>query len=196
MTDEIASFFNALLLALGGSTDNFSVGFALGIKNTQMSMKFNLFISTVNAIGAYFAGLFGYYAKEMLSGSDESIGQYVSLIAGIAFYYLALSELFSDGSGTSSKSGGRVHLKDAIDVAIPMTLNNLASGIAGGSVGIPPRMSFILAFICSFLLMDTGHRIAKKCRIEWIVQKASVISFIIFGFLGTFQILNYLGIYS
>ncbi len=191
----IPDFANALLLALGSSTDNFTVGLALGIKNKHVSMKFNLIISFANAIGAYVAALVGYLAMEVLSTNVEVVSQYASLFAGLAFYYLAIREVSGNSNDESqqvSMSARSNTFKEIIGVAIPMSLNNLASGIAGGAVGISPSSSFVMAFVCSYGMMDAGYRIAKFCSFQWIARYSNFITFFIFGLLGYYQILDYL----
>lgn len=195
---EIAPIINALLLALGSSTDNFSVGFALGTKeknSPHVSFQFNLIISLANAIGAYVAGIVGFYTIEILSTNVEIMRQYAYLFAALAFYYLALCEILqNDQSDHNSLLQGEKKLRQVIDIAIPMSLNNFASGIAGGTVGISPSSSFAMAFLCSFLMMDIGFRISKRCEVSWIASKSRITSFLIFVFLGNIQILDYFGI--
>jgi putative Mn2+ efflux pump MntP len=193
------------LLAVGSSTDNFVVGFAIGIKNEgdRLPVSFNLFISLANAIGAFLAGVMGNFTIEQLSMDDESTRQFSSMVAGIAFYYLALNEFLQankiedeNDSAQSRKDlqRGKSPIRAALQLALPMTLNNLAGGIAGGAVGISPTISFIMAFICSFAMMLAGFEISKRFSNRWIEQHANVLSFVIFGFLANFQILDYLGI--
>lgn len=70
--------------------------------------------------------------------------QLASVLAGIAFYYLSYVEFSSTGIFLQNNDGGAEipvtndygsSMKDAIQLAIPMTLNNLAGGIAGGTAG-------------------------------------------------------------
>ena len=46
-------------------------------------------------------------------------------------------------------------------LAIPMTLNNLAGGIAGGVVGIGPTLAGGSAFVASFVMMAVGYVLGK-----------------------------------
>ena len=135
--------------------------------------------------------------------ATESTRQFSSMVAGIAFYYLALNEFLQankiedeNDSAQSRKDlqRGKSPIRAALQLALPMTLNNLAGGIAGGAVGISPTISFIMAFICSFAMMLAGFEISKRFSNRWIEQHANVLSFVIFGFLANFQILDYLGI--
>ena len=50
----------------------------------------------------------------------------------------------------------------AVQFAVPMTLNNLAGGIAGGVVGISPWLSGTSAFCASFAMMATGFFVGQR----------------------------------
>lgn len=205
ITGLLANNYYPFLLAIGSSTDNFVVGFAIGIKNEgdRLPVSFNLFISLANAIGAFLAGVMGNFTIEQLSMDDESTRQFSSMVAGIAFYYLAFNEFLQaykieeDNDSAQSRKDvqrGKSPIRAALQLALPMTLNNLAGGIAGGAVGISPTISFTMAFICSFGMMLTGFEISRRFRIKWIEQHANVFAATIFGFLANYQILDYLGI--
>lgn len=45
-----------------------------------------------------------------------------------------------------------------LKLAIPMTLNNLAGGVAGGAAGLTPQMSAFYALLASFFTMLVGYR--------------------------------------
>ena len=50
----------------------------------------------------------------------------------------------------------------AVQLAVPMTLNNLAGGIAGGVVGISPWLLGTSAFCASFAMMATGFFVGQR----------------------------------
>ena len=51
--------------------------------------------------------------------------------------------------------------RDALRIAIPMTLNNIAGGAAGGAVGIGALTAGVAALFASFCMMKLGHVIGK-----------------------------------
>jgi len=262
-----SNFLYALLLAIGSSTDNFTVGFTLGIKSNnnnnnpvnegfaanenqrtfssdtddhdrnanaststnvvikreRLGWSFNLCVSLANAIGAGMAGSLGHvavdhfliigstrtsssYSSSSSSSEAAAAGAYAALFAGMAFYYLSATEFYAsisnyinreisssdndtdtDGSKNNNKS-----VKDALALAVPMTLNNIAGGVAGGASGISPQLSFILAFACSFIMMDLGYIFGGSFQIRWVEEHAGTIAGIIFGFLGNLQVIDYI----
>ena len=58
------------------------------------------------------------------------------------------------------------NFKSALKLAIPMTLNNLAGGVASGTVGVSAEYSCIMAFLCSFGMMEFGFRVASRAKLN------------------------------
>mmetsp|Transcript_84175 Transcript_84175/g.170663 ORF Transcript_84175/g.170663 Transcript_84175/m.170663 type:complete len:232 (+) Transcript_84175:112-807(+) len=174
-------FLEAFLLALASSTDNFMVGLSVGISNRSLSFGVNALISVCNATGALLAGFGG-------AVLGQNLPPYVSpLLSGIAFGGLALREFFDFWQTARRKRG--LHRKEkethqpneskedasiiitgseknldmirAMHLAIPMTLNNLAGGVAGGAIGVSPLRAGLYGLIASFLTMALGHWIGR-----------------------------------
>ena len=123
----------AFILACGSSTDNFAVGFASGISKRQLKISANCIISFLNAIGAYLSAAGGHMLGELAP-------TVAILFATVIFAYLAVDELLSWRNGdkesttTMKQSGG--------SLGIPMTLNNLAGGVAGGAAGVDANTAY------------------------------------------------------
>ena len=239
-----------VLIAIGSSTDNFTVGVTIGLKmknsaittdenksknamkigvdsleddqKTMAWFQFNAIIAVYNAIGAWTAGKGGLYALNQLSHyfSNNSIGEesnyyneesnIASLLAAVAFcllameefksYYLSGSTMDGDMNVKSPKkkhsSASILTMKHAIELAIPMSLNNLAGGVAGGSIGVSAEYSFIIAFVFSYLMMDAGYRLARNTTIGQDMGilrgvDCSLVSGLIFSILASSQVLDY-----
>lgn len=73
------------------------------------------------------------------------------LFASLAFAYLGYQELQSRTKGEQRKQ------QLSPSVALPMTLNNLAGGVAGGAVGIQANVAFLYALLASLVAMSCGH---------------------------------------
>ena len=160
----MAVIFDAFLLALASSTDNFMVGLSVGISNQRLSFGANTLISTCNAAGAYLASFGGSALGQSLPPNLPP------LLSAIAFGGLALREFWEFWQTVRSKrrlllknkenynseenadkrsdnyevedaasavgvninsTGKNLNTSRAIHLAIPMTLNNLAGGVAG-----------------------------------------------------------------
>lgn len=147
-------FLDAFLLALASSTDNFMVGLSVGISKQSLSFAANALISVCNASGAWLASFGG-------GALGKSLPPHLPpLLSAIAFGVLALKEFWDfwqtvqrkknllllkkkEGQSiweesveeTTTRSGNEnsLNMSRAIHLAIPMTLNNLAGGVAGKS---------------------------------------------------------------
>ena len=142
-------FLDAFLLALASSTDNFMVGLSVGISNQSLSMGANALISVCNATGAWLASFGG-------DALGHSLPPHLPpLLSALAFGALALKEFWEFGEGlrrkkkvlqnkkdeeimdaNSTSSGKNLNISRAFHLAIPMTLNNLAGGVAGEFIEI------------------------------------------------------------
>ena len=172
---------SAFLLATASSTDNFAVGLSAGLAKQQLSSRTNGIISVCNASGAYFASsMFG--ASSHVSAS--SFGWALPLLASFAFFYLAYNERHAAAEEmdcdhvikkkkvkNESRHTQRNHHAGTSDnssttvspiMAIPMTLNNLVGGVAGGVVGIPPNIAAMCALVASYVTMAMGHWVGVR----------------------------------
>jgi len=166
-----------LFLSIGSSTDNFTVGASLGLSAKPLSFHVNLIISIANASGAYVSCVGGHFLERYLFQGVAPI------LSGIAFLYLAYDEYKScsislldylrSGASTTStlqqkkqiqeeKGNAVTGLSDILRLAVPMTLNNLAGGVAGGAAGVQPVISGAMALIASFTMMDLGHKLGSR----------------------------------
>lgn len=163
----------SLISSLSSSTDNFIVGFNLGLCSEgigDLSYKFNFIVSTSNAIGAYLSTFFGHLLSNNIA---PRIAEFLSIAM---FFILGLLDLNSWRKRKSRKNGNNRRGKDidgfmlpirqqtpksAWKVAVPMTLNNLGGGFAGGIIGCSAYDMFFTAFFASFLLMMLGYFLGK-----------------------------------
>lgn len=120
-------------------------------------------MSVFNAAGALVAAHGG-----LLVGQSVLVAP---ALASVAFAGLAIREfrthLFSkDGwRSTITRGGnGKADLRRAFEIALPMTLNNLAGGVAGGAAGLSPWITAAYALIASFLTMAAGNWIGCRYR--------------------------------
>mmetsp|Transcript_1508 Transcript_1508/g.1926 ORF Transcript_1508/g.1926 Transcript_1508/m.1926 type:complete len:199 (+) Transcript_1508:102-698(+) len=160
---------DALLLALASSTDNFTVGVSVGCSRKKtLPVKANLFISVCNATGALVAGYGGVALSETLPSF------LAPLLAAIAFGYLSLQELllFRKNKKSADENANKDDSEqqqeqsmdwcNAIRLAFPMTVNNLAGGVAGGAAGLSPLMTSAYALVASFVTMSMGYNVGRR----------------------------------
>ncbi|KAL7550219.1 hypothetical protein ACHAWF_013451 [Thalassiosira exigua] len=142
----------AFLLACGSSTDNFAVGVSLGISARPLKASSNAIISLLNAAGAFVSAAGG-------SILGEITPTLAVLFAAIIFTYLAVDEIrtWRRGDADSTLTLGDGSAGEALGIAVPMTLNNLAGGAAGGAAGVDAKTAGTLALLASYCMMRMGH---------------------------------------
>ena len=166
-------FLDAFLLALASSTDNFMVGLSVGISNQSLSFAANALISVCNASGAWLASFGG-------GALGKSLPPHLPpLLSAIAFGFLALKEFWEfwqtvqrnkksllskkkeaadannvDDTTTSYDSGKSLNMSRAIHLAIPMTLNNLAGGVAGKRHLLERRFGHSIALAMTMIFLN------------------------------------------
>lgn len=161
-----------LLLSIASSTDNFMVGLSVGISGRRLGVEVNVFISFCNASGAGLAAFLG-------GTLQQSLPPYLApLLAAVAFGILGIQDLRefrqkktvdysnierrdSKDEQTKSVTSCPESFARALQLAIPMTLNNLAGGVAGGAFGVTPVQAFVYALIASCFTMSLGYRVGR-----------------------------------
>ena len=166
----------ALLNAISSSTDNFVVGFGIGIRGISLGFHFNIIISFANALGAFCSTFFGATLLDYTRYKDGTSSiNLPSFLSSAIFLLLAIMEFqaywmqrqnrgepkASSCSDSNFQMAPNVpdksqSIKSAMKLAFPMTLNNLASGVAGGIGGYSAIAMFGYAFFASFFLMIVG----------------------------------------
>lgn len=142
----------ALLLAVGSSVDNLAVGLSLGLAATPLRslLVVNATVAACNAIGAGLATFGGTLLGKSLPSAAPAI-------AALAFTYLGWQECRAWWLDEASSLASLAVDNALLSLALPMTLNNLAGGLAGGVAGIGPLTAAGLALAASFFMMYAGH---------------------------------------
>lgn len=168
--------WRALCIALASSTDNVLVGFSLGMGRDQYTWWILVVgIAIVNAGGGWLATVMG-------AATTDNMFYYFhpNTLAGVAFLVLAYNEIMgttvtgTDQQTTASPAPRPTDSKEhpqqqqrrrhaasqsffkMTQLAIPMTLNNLAGGIATGVAGVPPRLAAVYVLLVSLIGMAAG----------------------------------------
>lgn len=172
---------DALLLALASSSDNFTVGLAVGVCRKKLPVWSNLLISVCNALGALAAAHMGI-------AMSQRMPYLAPLLAAFAFGLLSCQEFISyfrnrkQNEEDTQNHNRIIHFAGVMRLALPMTLNNLAGGVAGGAAGISPVIASMYALAASFATMLAGHTIGKNLFLVDYVDP-TLISAILLGLL-------------
>jgi len=173
--------FQALCIAAASSTDNFLVGLALGTElqyseqsssSSQQHPPHALVwgIAASNAVGCYLATATGSAVLQNSAGIQH-------VVAGTAFAYLGYKEYSSCADDSAAPANGAVpqqgqqnggqepqrHLPPTFwQLALPMTLNNLAGGVASGVAGLSSLTATSYAFLISAIFMYAGLSLGAR----------------------------------
>lgn len=154
---------SALLNAVASSTDNFLVGLLLlDGKLTKQHHTFVWAIAICNAIGSLAATAAG---GSVLSQSTSFYWNN-NILSALAFAYLGYQEAYQNNSssiGNSSSAdnnntrGSQVTKVPVLSqLALPMTLNNLAGGVTTGVAGVPYYVAAGYTLLVSSITMYIG----------------------------------------
>lgn len=166
-SDAMLSLLQCVLLSFTSALDNFAVGASLGVHQRPLSQKLNCIVSVFNAAGALFSSGVG-----VLLGSQGTTIE--ALLCVAIFVWLGLSEAESFRRDEASPLAD-LAATGTWTLALPMTLNNLAGGVAGGLAGIRPFDMFVGSLVASYVMMFAGHLLAKR-GMAAVQKRASALS--------------------
>ena len=116
-----------------------------------------------------------------------------SWIAALAFLYLGLKEGYEWHYDQEQENEvTSTNVESAWKLAIPMTLNNVAGGVAGGLAGTDPLVMFMAAFLASYGLMSLGYFLGSYTSNGYSDKKECdprLASSCIFIIIGIFQLI-------
>ena len=145
------SWLLALVLAVSSSTDNFAVGLSVALAGSKLPTRVNLIIAICNAAGAMSSAAVG----ALLGQAAPTLAP---LGSAVIFLYLAWEELSSWKAGESASPLARSAVDGmAWKLAAPMTLNNLAGGVASGVAGVSGTFAGLCALSASYFMSKRRH---------------------------------------
>mmetsp|Transcript_16982 Transcript_16982/g.47017 ORF Transcript_16982/g.47017 Transcript_16982/m.47017 type:complete len:200 (-) Transcript_16982:1431-2030(-) len=166
------------------------VGLSIGVRRKPLPHWVNAFISICNACGAWIASFGGIVMASRFPNLAPMLAAMAFAYLAVQEFRDAVAEERKDRSNgnrrgtqpssstssTSSSSAAAVtatagsakselqqaRMEDVLKLALPMTLNNLAGGVAGGAAGFSPSVTAGYALLASFLTMLVGHAVGMK----------------------------------
>lgn len=199
----MASLIPIILFVLSASIDNFTVSVAYGCKNIKIGFLSNLVIALISALGTFLSMFFGKALLNMFTiDTANIIGAGALFIIGIYFLFDYIketrkcpskkpcSEIMKNENASASNilkcpeiadvdKSGTIELKESIMLAIALSLNNLALGIAASIAGLNLEITVILTFIFSLILIPLGIILSQKFFGKFLGKKGSLISALI-----------------
>lgn len=155
----VSEHWHAILIAAASSTDNFLVGISVGLSahrnNGGRSIRGLIWgIAICNAITALATVRFGEQIGTVFSPALQNSA------AGLVFLSLAWHEVRGGTDRAEAKNKNASWQLSQwtllVQLAIPMSLNNMAGGVASGVAGVSASLASFYALLASVLFMKSG----------------------------------------
>lgn len=190
-----------ILLAVSANIDNFTVAMAYGLKHSKISWPYNLLISVVTGLGTYLA----------MSGGQLVAGWLTSEIASIigALMLMGIGSWFwIDGWRYSKRSHSRgreirylkyignfergeapICFREALLLALMLSINNLGSGIGVSMLGISAGVTAVNVGLLSVMAIFLGQGLARCSAAQMLSRYSAWIAGGILFLLGLSEML-------
>ena len=84
--------------------------------------------------------------------------------------------MLSHPEAADTDHSGSIELKESVALALALTLNNLAVGIAAGVAGLNIWVVTVFTFLFTFLSMILGTGLGRSFLAVWLGKYASLLS--------------------
>ena len=200
--------FSSILLAFSASLDSLIIGIAYGIKKIRIKFSINIIIALIVTLGTFLSMLLGAILGNFIPGYIcNYIGAILLIAVGIWMtidYYKDQKSLSSDTTDsddinndlidslnydeilTKNKTAdidgsGNIELKEAVSLALALSINNFALGIGASMSGISIPLTTAFTFIFGFKI---GNSFLSKIFGKY----SGLLSALIIILMGVFQL--------
>lgn len=197
----------AFLLSVSSCLDNIVVGTAYGIKKIKIGIVSNVIIATITTIGTLLSMTFGKQIATFLPGAYSGyIGATILFLLGLSFVIQSIFKLYKyanysevdknlDGMvefalNSDSDKSGDIGKRESVILALGLTLNNIATGIAASFAGVNIILTSIFTYAFSIVSIYLGIAIGKNFIGMLFGKYAPLIAGVILIALGLIQIFH------
>jgi putative Mn2+ efflux pump MntP len=154
---------SAVLIAAVSNLDNLVAGVALGLRGTHITLGPNVLIACVTMVGTAGAITSGRALAMLQSSAAGSLGAVIIVSIGVMTVVASLSPIREPAARVCRLRGPLEMLswREAVLLAIALSLNNVGTGVGGGIAGLPPVMTSALAGGFSIMSVGAGARIGR-----------------------------------
>ncbi|MBD7983233.1 manganese efflux pump [Sporosarcina sp. Sa2YVA2] len=179
------TFITVLLIGIVANLDNVGISISYGLRFNRIPFKYNLIISIISFIFAFFSLKAGDYFADIFSLQTANwIGGSLLITIGI---WLVVKTLFFAQSQTS-KELVAIDYKEAILLGFVLALNCLTIGFSAGITGAPPILTAFsigaFSIISIIIGVQLGHRIGKT----WFGKNADSVAALLLIIIGLYEI--------
>lgn len=187
----------AFLLSFSSCLDSVVVGAAYGMKRIKIGIASNLIIASITTLGTFLSMAFGkQFAAILPSSVANYIGAAVLFLLGLSFIIQGVIILRKKVDGmtafalkSDSDHSGHIGKRESVIVALGLTLNNIAVGVAASLAGVNIILASLFTLILSIASLYLGIYLGKNFIGKALGKYAPLIAGVILVILSISQIL-------
>ncbi len=203
-------FISVIMFAVSANIDNLIIAMAYGNKKININIYSNLLIAAISSLGTlismsiglvinkfiplYIANLLGCFLLIFLGlwfildfilkerKSKASLASAIDTKSSCYKYLLASPEK------ADTDNSGDIDIKEAISLAVALSLNNLGMGIGATITGINMLATLCFTFFFSVIFIPLGYTIGKNYLSKYLGRYAPILSAVIVIALGVYEL--------
>lgn len=199
----------SILLAFSASLDSLIIGIAYGIKNIKIKLGINIIIALIVTLGTFLSMVLGAILSNFIPiYICNYIGAILLILVGLwmTFDYfkeqrnlnpknndliesLHYDEILTNNKTADIDGSGNIELKEAISLALALSINNFALGLGASMSGISIPLTTIFTFIFSIIILIVGLKIGNSFLSKIFGKYSGLLSAIIIIVMGVCQLL-------
>ena len=206
----------SILLAFSASLDSLIIGIAYGIKKIWIKFSINIIIALIVTLGTLLSMVLGAILNKFIpSYICNYIGAILLIIVGLFMTFdffkeqrnlkkneictakenkdiiesLHYDDILTNNKTADINGSGNIEVKEAISLAVALSLNNFALGLGASMSGISIPLTTIFTFIFSILILILGLKIGNSFLSKIFGKYSDLLSAIIIIAMGIFQLL-------
>lgn len=160
-----------LLIGIAANIDNLGISVSYGLKSIKVPFLYNVIISIISMICAFFSIAVGSFLSNYLS---QSIANFAggSLIIGLGVWFIITSPLFTKNDVTRTEitrpvlsnldKTKTITLKESFFLGFVLSLNCLTIGFGAGITGVPSLFTSISIGVFSLISISIGVMLGNK----------------------------------
>lgn len=200
----MTQILSATLFSLSANLDNFVIGSAYGVKKIKINLLTLLTVSIVSTFFTFLSMSFGFIIIKFIPKNITNlIGALTIITLGLYFSIASIKQLIKpqrkkelalkdldnmlDYAKRSDKNcSGDICFKESMYIALALSINNIATGIAAYLAGVDVYLALVLIFTFSMINLSLGYFLGNKYLGKILGKLAPLIAgilLIIFGIL-------------
>lgn len=199
------NLFEPVLLSISANLDTFTMAMSYGMKKIRLRIFSILLIALITTAGTFVSMVCGAALTQVITVRAASLIGSV-LLTGLGVwmvmdYYKTLQkdkrqkdhaqpsycDILADPVKADKDSSGTLDAKEAVALAIALTINNVGIGIAASVAGIDLFLNTACTFIFTFLSIALGVKVGNRFVSRFLGKYAGLFSGLIVIALGIYE---------